>query len=165
MASSYLVGLAFLGLGWLTACRPTTTCRLQAEQAYAGEGILISLGFSGQDGQYPLLFFPVCRLDRTAVLESLKRAGPGVLFTTNQFPLVHQAFRERALVVEDTLRTTWPFQTHEIRLLPVRIVFADPLPSSLRLQRHPYRIVSKQVQFEQQCYSTGVLKVESLLLL
>ena len=172
---SKLLGVGLLWL--LSACAPNRACEIPPGGKFSGKGLLVVQRGQGQDGSFDMKFFPVCDMDTTNLLASLRQAGTGLAFYTNRwywvigpttYGQIRSPFKEKVLVL--TAPGPIPKHVHcadcglnDIFVVPVHITFSDTLTASSPSQKaYEYLFKSNEATIPLHLRGTGRIHIDEI---
>ena len=167
-----------IGLLWLlSACAPNRACEIPPGGKFSGTGLLVIQRGQGQDGSFDMKFFPVCRMDTTNLLASLRQAETGLAFYTNRwywvigpttYGQISSRFKKKTLTLTspDAVHKNvhcWDCGLNDIFVVPVHITFSDTLTESSSSQKaYEYTLKSKEAIIPLRLRGTGRIQIDEL---
>lgn len=134
----------------LLSCNTRTTCSIVPGQKFEGNGVLLMVGDDTQDGWSNSVFFPVCQLDTTNLLESLKQAKKGIMLEVNHRKLIN-AFRKRGLIlIKSDIHLPKPFR--RVYLTSIHVSFIDTvgINDDSNRQIFNFKLHTDKINYEQE---------------
>ncbi|MCB2376827.1 hypothetical protein LGH70_04500 [Hymenobacter sp. BT635] len=166
--------LLWVGLFWfLSSCEQQESCAISMSDKYSGNGLLVVQRVSGEDGWYFLRFFPVCQMDTTNLLASLRQSETGLMFYTNQmyrligptsYGQIKSPFKNKMLQLTSTDPVDrnvhcWNCGLNDLFIIPVHLTFSGATPSHKTYQ---YLLKAKEATIPLRIRGAGNVQIDEL---
>ena len=161
----------------LHTCAPKRDCAITPGGKFSGKGLLVVQRGQGQDGSFDMKFFPVCLMDTTNLLSSLRQSETGLAFYTNRwywvigpttYGQIRSPFKEKMLRLTspDPVHKNvhcWDCGLNDIFVIPVHITFSDTLTDSSPSQKaYDYLLTTKEATIQLHLRGTGRIQIDEL---
>lgn len=131
----------------LTSCKANDNCSFKIGRKFDGNGILIMPENAAQDGWTFAIFFPVCQVDTTDLLGTLKRAGEGVLIQADHQEILAALHKRSLILIRNNSQK--PMFLRQMYLTSVHMSLADTVDTDANSKIIFYKLDTDKIKYEQ----------------
>jgi len=158
---THITGLTLLFIfTCISGCKDQNDCAIKPNKRFDGDGLLLLEVATSEDGNTFVKFFPVCNVDTSDLIGSLRRANEGISIRV-PYDLVQRALRNRVirLTSKDPQR---PTGLGKLYLTSVHLSFMDDgSRSNPSNKTFKYILNTEQVYWENSVRVTTLARLDT----